>query len=186
MFLFSLCFKSLLSLIFSQFHHFLFSRSCFHFDQVKKNKEVLPMQERKQTNDFKLESSIEVLIKLFSRHSNASLDTFYIAIRLSPLDNSSFDISIMHKSYQSTLPSANRLLQKKWDDKYYAEHRILVINSSFGFPLDIRWEYLLGSRCSTKYWYTSTSDFYAFTFEIEETSSLLIFYEEAITPHPSL
>lgn len=36
----------------------------------------------------------------------------------------------MHKSYQSTLPSANRLLQKKWDDKYYAEHRILVMNIS--------------------------------------------------------
>lgn len=32
----------------------------------------------------------------------------------------------MHKSYQSTRPSANRLLQKKWDDKYYSEHRLLV------------------------------------------------------------
>ena len=36
----------------------------------------------------------------------------------------------MHKSYQSTLPSSNRLLKKKWDDKYYSEHRILVISSS--------------------------------------------------------
>ncbi len=33
----------------------------------------------------------------------------------------------MHKSYQPTLPAANRLLQKKWDDKYYSEHRLLVI-----------------------------------------------------------
>jgi len=32
----------------------------------------------------------------------------------------------MHKSYQPTLPAANRLLQKKWDDKYYSEHRLLV------------------------------------------------------------
>ncbi|CAF1218986.1 unnamed protein product [Adineta ricciae] len=32
----------------------------------------------------------------------------------------------MHKSYQSTLPASNRLLKKKWDDKYYDEHRILV------------------------------------------------------------
>ncbi|CAF0792764.1 unnamed protein product [Adineta steineri] len=32
----------------------------------------------------------------------------------------------MHKSYQPTLPAANRLLQKKWDDKYFSEHRILV------------------------------------------------------------
>ncbi|CAF1338056.1 unnamed protein product [Adineta steineri] len=32
----------------------------------------------------------------------------------------------MHKSYQSTLPSSNRLLKKKWDDKYYSEHRLLV------------------------------------------------------------
>ena len=37
----------------------------------------------------------------------------------------------MHKAYQPTLPAANRLLQKKWDDKYYAEHRLLVIPSSF-------------------------------------------------------
>ncbi len=33
----------------------------------------------------------------------------------------------MHRSYQPTLPAANRLLQKKWDDKYYSEHRLLVI-----------------------------------------------------------
>jgi hypothetical protein len=33
----------------------------------------------------------------------------------------------MHKSYQSTLPSSNKILQKKWDEKYYSEHRILVI-----------------------------------------------------------
>ncbi|CAF0753815.1 unnamed protein product [Rotaria sordida] len=32
----------------------------------------------------------------------------------------------MHKSYQPTRPAANRLLQKKWDDKYYSEHRLLV------------------------------------------------------------
>ncbi|CAF3284976.1 unnamed protein product [Rotaria socialis] len=32
----------------------------------------------------------------------------------------------MHKSYQSTRPSANRLLQKRWDDKYFSEHRLLV------------------------------------------------------------
>ncbi|UJR13579.1 hypothetical protein I4U23_000592 [Adineta vaga] len=32
----------------------------------------------------------------------------------------------MHKAYQSTLPSSNRLLKKKWDDKYFDEHRILV------------------------------------------------------------
>lgn len=32
----------------------------------------------------------------------------------------------MHKSYQSTLPASNRLLKKRWDDKYYAEHQILV------------------------------------------------------------
>ena len=33
----------------------------------------------------------------------------------------------MHKSYQPTRPAANRLLQKKWDEKYYSEHRLLVI-----------------------------------------------------------
>lgn len=33
----------------------------------------------------------------------------------------------MHKSYQPTRPAANRLLQKKWDEKYYSDHRILVI-----------------------------------------------------------
>lgn len=32
----------------------------------------------------------------------------------------------MHRSYQPTLPAANRLLQKKWDQKYYSEHQILV------------------------------------------------------------
>ncbi len=32
----------------------------------------------------------------------------------------------MHKSYQPTLPAANRFLQKKWDDKYYSEHKLLV------------------------------------------------------------
>ena len=39
----------------------------------------------------------------------------------------------MHKSYQPTLPSANRLLQKKWDDKYYSEHRLLVGSISLYF-----------------------------------------------------
>ncbi|XP_782551.2 uncharacterized protein CFAP97D1 [Strongylocentrotus purpuratus] len=29
----------------------------------------------------------------------------------------------MHKSYQSILPSHNRLLQQRWDQKYYDEHR---------------------------------------------------------------
>eukprot|EP00800_Vazella_pourtalesii_P007978 TRINITY_DN211_c0_g1_i11.p1 TRINITY_DN211_c0_g1~~TRINITY_DN211_c0_g1_i11.p1 ORF type:complete len:452 (-),score=65.35 TRINITY_DN211_c0_g1_i11:545-1900(-) len=28
----------------------------------------------------------------------------------------------MHLSYQPTLPTHNKLLQKRWDDKYYAEH----------------------------------------------------------------
>ncbi|CAF3378150.1 unnamed protein product, partial [Rotaria sp. Silwood2] len=32
----------------------------------------------------------------------------------------------MHKSYQSTGPASNRFLKKKWDDKYYSDHRILV------------------------------------------------------------
>ena len=32
----------------------------------------------------------------------------------------------MHKSYHPILPTSNRILQKKWDDKYYSEHRILV------------------------------------------------------------
>ncbi|UJR33702.1 hypothetical protein I4U23_021131 [Adineta vaga] len=32
----------------------------------------------------------------------------------------------MHRSYQPILPSSNRLLQKKWDDKYYYEHQLLV------------------------------------------------------------
>ncbi|CAF0788058.1 unnamed protein product [Adineta steineri] len=41
------------------------------------------------------------------------------------LDIKGLNIS-MHKSYQPTLPAANRLLQKKWDDKYFSEHRILV------------------------------------------------------------
>ncbi|OWF51524.1 uncharacterized protein C17orf105 homolog [Mizuhopecten yessoensis] len=29
----------------------------------------------------------------------------------------------MHRSYQSILPTHNKLLQKKWDDTYYNEHR---------------------------------------------------------------
>ena len=29
----------------------------------------------------------------------------------------------MHRSYNSILPTHNRLLQKKWDDTYYNEHR---------------------------------------------------------------
>jgi len=32
----------------------------------------------------------------------------------------------MHKSYQSVLPSSNKLLKKRWDDTYYNEHRRLV------------------------------------------------------------
>jgi hypothetical protein len=31
--------------------------------------------------------------------------------------------SKMHRSYNSILPTHNRLLQKKWDDTYYNEHR---------------------------------------------------------------
>ncbi len=50
----------------------------------------------------------------YSSHINVVLD-------IKRLDKS------MHKSYQSTLPTANRLLKKKWDDKYYSEHQILVI-----------------------------------------------------------
>ncbi|CAM4765773.1 unnamed protein product [Rotaria magnacalcarata] len=32
----------------------------------------------------------------------------------------------MHKSYQPTIPASNRYLKKKWDEKYYSEHRILI------------------------------------------------------------
>ncbi|CAF0725761.1 unnamed protein product [Adineta ricciae] len=32
----------------------------------------------------------------------------------------------MHKSYQPIRPATNRLLQKKWDEKYHSEHQILV------------------------------------------------------------
>ena len=29
----------------------------------------------------------------------------------------------MHRAYQPLLPTHNKLLQKRWDDKYYSEHR---------------------------------------------------------------
>ncbi|CAH1244406.1 C17orf105 [Branchiostoma lanceolatum] len=32
----------------------------------------------------------------------------------------------MHRAYQPITPSGNKLLQQKWDDKYYNEHRDLV------------------------------------------------------------
>ncbi|CAF1169079.1 unnamed protein product [Rotaria sp. Silwood1] len=32
----------------------------------------------------------------------------------------------MHKSYRSTCPATNKFLKKRWDDKYYSDHRILV------------------------------------------------------------
>lgn len=32
----------------------------------------------------------------------------------------------MHRSYQSILPTHNRLLQQRWDQKYYSEHRAKV------------------------------------------------------------
>jgi hypothetical protein len=44
----------------------------------------------------------------------------------------------MHKSYQPILPTSNRILQKKWDDKYYSEHRILVILLPNFFMIFIR------------------------------------------------
>ena len=34
----------------------------------------------------------------------------------------------MFRSYQSVLPSSNKLLQMKWDQTYYKEHRRLVSN----------------------------------------------------------
>ena len=35
-------------------------------------------------------------------------------------------VTSMHKSYQPIRPASNRLLQKKWDEKYHSEHQILV------------------------------------------------------------
>jgi len=35
-------------------------------------------------------------------------------------------LSNSHKSYQPTLPCGNKLLQKKWDQTYYQEHRRMV------------------------------------------------------------
>ena len=29
----------------------------------------------------------------------------------------------MHRAYQPLLPTHNKLLQKRWDDRYYSEHR---------------------------------------------------------------
>ncbi|ELU11740.1 hypothetical protein CAPTEDRAFT_112681 [Capitella teleta] len=36
----------------------------------------------------------------------------------------------MHKCYQPITPSANKLLQKRWDDNYFNEHRRKVANAS--------------------------------------------------------
>ena len=45
----------------------------------------------------------------------------------------------MHKSYQSILPTHNKLLQKRWDQKYYQEHRQKVSDNTvlfvFTFPI---------------------------------------------------
>ncbi len=32
----------------------------------------------------------------------------------------------MHKAYQPSRPCSNRLLQKRWDEKYYNEHKAKV------------------------------------------------------------
>lgn len=32
----------------------------------------------------------------------------------------------MEKSYQPIHPTSNRILQKKWDEKYYSDHKTLV------------------------------------------------------------
>lgn len=70
-------------------------------------------------------------------HSNSSL-------ALSPADTP------MHKSYQSVLPSSNRLLKKKWDDKYYDEHRLLVIAPRDGNDRPAKFV-CLGARCPPEY-----------------------------------
>lgn len=35
----------------------------------------------------------------------------------------------MHKSYQPILPASNKLLQQRWDNKYYNEHRRMVLEA---------------------------------------------------------
>lgn len=75
---------------------------------------------------------------------------------------------MMHKSYQPILPTSNRILQKKWDEKYYGDHKTLV-KIQFG-SLQVL-SVFLGAQCSTQCGHASTEDLYASAYEIEEISS---------------
>ena len=54
----------------------------------------------------------------------------------------------MHRAYQPILPSHNKLLQQKWDDTYYNEHRRKVSgNSLFHIFLQLFEEWLVYCCC---------------------------------------
>ena len=91
----------------------------------------------------------------------------------------------MHRAYHSYNPVASKLLQKRWDDKYYNEHRQLVSNpssSSFGFPYQRevfvnstiyvvhRWFVVSGSFGKTNDQRHSSRNVHALAFEAQEAT----------------
>ena len=47
-----------------------------------------------------------------------------------------------HRSYRPVLPTGNKLLQKKWDQTYYDEHRRLVRNCQPNHVTAYSWPYI--------------------------------------------
>ncbi len=85
----------------------------------------------------------------------------------------------MHRSYNSYNPVASKILQKRWDEKHFDDHRkhvsihVSIMLSECFRLIFIYFNQNKGLQSQTRNRLITSSHFYAFTFEIKKATSKL-------------